>query len=310
MKEWKNIYFRRLKEIVPPEYIDQVIESHGAPFEPCIRINTLKTSEEHVLNTLHAMGIESLRVSPLPDAWRLTGVDLKALSETELIKQGYIYIQNPSSILCSVLLNPQPHERVLDMCAAPGSKATHLAALMKNQGEIICIEHIRKRYYKLKALAQLMGTKIVRPRLLDARRYKSNKLFDRVLLDAPCSSEGRIRTYDKKTFLYWSLRKIKEMRRKQRGLILNAGRLVRPGGTLVYATCTFSVEENEEVIDWFLRKTAYNFTVEPSALKQVASYPALCSWQDKKFDPNISHCLRILPNNLWGAFFIAQLKKI
>ena len=91
---------------------------------------------------------------------------------------------------------------------------------------------------------------------MDGRRFRvKEQLFDRILVDAPCSSEGRFKYDNPKSYAYWNLRKIKEMAHKQKGLLLNASRLLKPGGVLVYSTCTFAQEENEEVVDWFAKKS-------------------------------------------------------
>ena len=104
----------------------------------------------------------------------------------------------------------------------------------------------------------------------DGRRLRAHDgLYDRILVDAPCSCEGRFIINEPKSFAYWSVRKIKEMSHKQKGLLLNASRLLGPGGILVYATCTFAPEENEEVVDWFLRKTDGRFELTPIRIDGV-----------------------------------------
>ena len=133
--------------------------------------------------------------------------------------------------------------------------------------------------------------------------------FDKILVDAPCSSEGRFKIADKKTFAYWSLRKIKEMVHKQRGLLLNASRLLKPGGTLVYSTCTFAPEENEGVVNWLLKKTAGALKVEPVLLDDVVSYPAVEEWEGKIFNPAVRNCFRVLPTSEMEGFFITKIVK-
>jgi len=184
-------FIRRLQEILPKSLISDILCTFDQKREPFIRTNFLRPEGGH---------------------------------------RGREYIQGLSSQLVSLILDPQPEERILDLCAAPGSKTSHMAALMNNTGEIVAVECVRSRMYKLKSVLTLLGVTNTKCILRDGRLFKSEELFDRILVDAPCSSEGRFCLKDPKTLKYWSLRKIREMRRKQRGLLHQATRLIRPGG--------------------------------------------------------------------------------
>ena len=174
------------------------------------------------------------------------------------------------------------------MCG-PGSKVSQTAAMMHNEGRLICVETIPNRYYKLRAVARLLGAENIDFILKDGRRFRPREdLFDKILVDAPCSTEGRFHTANKKSWRFWSGRKIKEMVRKQKGLLLTASRLLTPGGILVYATCTFAPEENETVIDWLLRKTEGTLNIIPVPLPaDIGVYPALREWKGKTFHDQI-----------------------
>lgn len=273
---------------------------------PAVRVNTLKTNKATIIRLLNERAIPFQEVSWDPSALVLE----TAQGLDDVIKEGRLYIQGLSSMVPALVLDPRPGERVLDLCAAPGSKTTQMAALMENTGEITAVESVKDRFYKLRSVVALLGAENVRLKFSDGRKFRDRELFDRVLVDAPCSSEGRFTTQDKKSFAFWSPRKIKEMAHKQRGLLLNASRLLRPGGTLVYSTCTFAPEENEGAVDWLLKKTDENLSVEPVNLPGVAVYPTLIGWEKKTFNPQVRHCCRILPTPAAEGFFVAKFSRV
>lgn len=303
-------FLERLKDILPPENFDSVASCFSCRPVISVRINTLKISIKKAVDVLKKSGITFRQVPWFKTALVLEGVTPEAFGQMNLVQEGMLYRQGLSSMLPVVVLSPQPEEKVLDMCAAPGSKTTQMAAMMQNQGQIEAVEVVRNRFYKLKSVLSLMGAENVVPRLMDARRYRAREgLFDKILVDAPCSSEGRFDPNNPKTYRYWSLRKIKEMAHKQKGLLLNATRLLAPGGVLVYSTCTFSPEENEGVVSWLLRKAQGALEVEKVEVDGIASYPAKCCWQKKEFNPRVEKCLRVLPDDLMEGFFVAKIVK-
>jgi len=303
-------FLERLKKVIPQGRYTCVLESFSAPKKNIVRVNTLRAGKEEVLRTLREKNIAFEEVPGIAEALILEGLSAQEFEEIRLEKEGVLYRQGISSQMAVVVLDPQPDELILDMCAAPGSKATQIAARMDNQGELVCLERVRGRYYKLKNVVGLMGAANTSCHLMDARRFRAGgRLFDKILVDAPCSSEGRFQADEPKTYAYWSLRKIKEMARKQRGLLFSASRLLRPEGTLVYSTCTFAPEENEGVINWLLKKTGDSLELEDIFLEGVERYPAITGWEGKGFNPNVQRCFRVLPKEDTEGFFIAKLKK-
>ncbi|MBN1870011.1 MAG: RsmB/NOP family class I SAM-dependent RNA methyltransferase [Candidatus Omnitrophica bacterium] len=304
------LFLERLKDIVPATEYSRVLESFSFPRPLSARINTLKATKEDVLSNLKERNISIKEVSWMDEALVLEGLSVDEFRRMDLESKGIIYRQGLSSMLPVLTLDPQPGESVLDMCAAPGSKATHIAARMENQGQLVCIEAIRSRYYKLKNVALLMGAKNISFSLMDARRFRPRgRLFDRILVDAPCSSEGRFDANDPETFAYWSPRKINEMAHKQKGLLLAAGRLLKPGGILVYSTCTFAPEENEGVVDWLLKKTGGWLEAEKIHISDVRTYPAITEWKERPFHSQVKWGLRVLPGLNMEGFFVAKFKK-
>ena len=303
------LFLERLKRILG-EDLYSLYGIKGFEYDKLVtvRINLLKISIKEIEEILKNLGIAFRPVSWYPQALVLENITSQELGQTGLLDKGFLYSQALSSLLPVFILDPKPGERVLDLCAAPGSKTTQIAALMNNEGQIVAVENIRGRFYKLKSVLSLLGAEIVNVKMMDGRRYRDTEGFDKILVDAPCSSEGRFKTADKKSYAYWSLRKIKEMVHKQRGLLLSASRLIRPGGTLVYSTCTFAPEENEGVINWFLKKSGGAFKVEPIALDEVVRYPAVGEWEERIYDPDVKNCF--LPTKEMEGFFIAKLVKI
>lgn len=272
------------------------------------RINTLKTSRQEAWDQLNLMSISFQVLDWYLDAFIVSTDDAKRLLQSSLAEEGKIYAQGLESMLSVWVLDPKPNEKILDLCAAPGSKTSQIAAWMNNEGDITANEPITQRFFRLKSVLELTGSKAQLKRQ-DGRYFRSSELYDRVLVDAPCSSEGRFVLDDPKSFAYWSLRKIQEMAHKQKGLLLNAGRLLKPGGVLVYSTCTFAPEENEAVVDWFLRKSQDEFYLEPMELPFVKRYHLTSIWGRKEFDHDLSPCLRIFPNEFMEGFFIARFRR-
>ena len=309
-----ELFVERLRSIVPPERFDGVLGSFSAPQAVGFRINRLKGSEDAALDELRSVGLSPEAVSAVPGAFAVPAEQRPQLLNSEPASRDAIYIQNVSSQLPPLILDPQPGERVLDLCAAPGSKTRQLACLMQDEGEIVAVEKVRKRFYKLKANVARQGSTIVRPVLGSGTAYwhREPEAFDRVMVDAPCSTEGRFRTDDPETTRYWSRRKIKEMQAKQRRLLFAGIQALKPGGTLVYSTCTFAPEENEAVLHKALRTFGDAVELVDARLDDLvgdAAQPGLLGWNDRVFNPHVSKARRVLPDGTFEAFFVACFTK-
>ena len=214
---------------------------------------------------------------------------------------GRIYVVNPSSVLAVAALGPRPGETVLDLAAAPGGKTLMAAARMRNAGSITAVDPIRSRYYRMRANLERCGATIVRCRLDDGRNMGRHlpATFDRVLLDAPCSSEARFRAGVPATFAHWSPRKVRETTRKQRGLIRAAFACLKPGGTLVYCTCSFGRKENEGIVEYLMKR-------EPAARISPLAWPELTG----AGAGGIEGTVRIRPDPVFDGFYVARLTKL
>jgi 16S rRNA (cytosine1407-C5)-methyltransferase len=182
---------------------------------------------------------------------------------------------------------------------------------MENRGTLSAVEPIRQRMYRLADNLKRGGVTIARTYLMDGRQVgrKTPDRFHRVLLDAPCSSEARIRWNDPESYRYWSVRKVNEQARKQRGLLLAALQATRPGGRVLYCTCSFAPEENEAIVDHALRNFLPGTRLVDLQLPRVTHRPGLTDWQGEHFVDEIQCCRRILPSQETDGFFLALLER-
>ncbi len=198
-----------------------------------------------------------------------------------------------------------------DCPAAPGSKTTQMACPMKGVGRIVANDNNRVRFFILKANVEGQGVPNVELSLQYGEAFgrKQPQRFDRVLLDAPCSAEGRFLVCDPKSFRFWKVPKVREMARKQKKLLFSAVGALKPGGILVYSTCTYAPEENEEVLSWALEKFGSALELEPVQLSVRNQMPGLSGWEGKAFHPSLRRAVRILPNDRMEGFFVARVRK-
>ncbi|MEK7571227.1 MAG: RsmB/NOP family class I SAM-dependent RNA methyltransferase [Patescibacteria group bacterium] len=302
----------RLSELLPSQNDALLLHAFANKPLPAFRANTLKISTEKLPIRLENQGFLLKQLPWYPDAFVLQNKSVRELTETKEYEQGLLYIQNLSSMIPALVLTPQPNQKILDLCASPGSKTTQLADRMKNRGEIIANDLSRKRLFKLrdnlKAYGVTNATITNIPGQFIWKKYP--EYFDRVLVDVPCSMEGRINVNDPKSYQDWSLKKIKELSNRQKYLLRSAVLATKPGGTVVYSTCTLAPEENEEVIDWVLEKEKGNIALQPIAIPHLQLASGIPSWQKKTFHPEVVKTSRIYPSQEMEGFFIAKIKKV
>jgi len=304
-------FAQRLRQIVPRERFADCWSSFKHPMATAFRINSLGGQAEDVAAELTNAGLELQPLTWKADAFTVPNDQRRALTESTACAEGRIYIQNPSSMIPPIALDPQPGEEVLDLAAAPGGKTLHIAALMENRGRIGAVEVVRNRFFRLRDTLERGGAQIVQTYLKDGTRVwrQCPERFDRVLLDAPCSGEGLFQLDQPQSFAYWSKKKIAEMVRKQRRLLYSAVRSLRPGGTLVYSTCTFAPEENEAVVQHALEQFGNALAVEEVNIYLDTMQPGLSEWQGTAFSPTLRAARRIVPDGIMEGFFICKLYK-
>lgn len=304
-------FLERLSEILTPEDYLSCLPGFSDEVSTSFRVNTLKTTVPVVLKELAGLSISVENVSWCSEAFIVAPVQREQLIASSLFKEGRIYIQNLSSMIAPTLLDPKPGEEVLDLAAAPGGKTSMIAAMMNNQGRVAAVESVKGRFFKLRRNLDLQGVELVECYLKDGRSVgrKCPERFDRVLLDAPCSSESRFHLSKPESYSYWSEKKIKEAQRKQKQLLYSAMQSVKPGGLVLYSTCSFAPEENEEVVNQLLKKFPDQISIEPIALNLENFRQGLTGWRKKKYHSDLIGTVRVLPTSSMKGFYLAMLRK-
>lgn len=263
----------------------------------CLRTNTLRVTREQLLAELKAGGAEAEA-----SAWTPEGVILRshgALDKLAPLQEGRAQVQDESSMLVAHVAAPQPGEFILDCCSAPGGKTTHMAALMQDQGRIVAGDIYEHKLARIEENVQRLGISIVETQLLDAREAgrKFSGQADRVLVDAPCSGLGVLR---RKPDARWHKRpeELRLLPQLQMDILRSAAEAVRPGGVLVYSTCTIEPEENQAVVEAFLQES-----------------PEFCLEQTGSFLPKAGKhkqemLVQLLPHvDGTDGFFIARMRR-
>lgn len=231
---------------------------------------------------------------------------------------GLLQIQEQASMLAGHLLDAQAGECVLDLCAAPGSKTAQIALQMHNQGELVAND---RSYQRLRALGQIikrLGLMNVSCTQYDGVNYPAPaNYFDRVLVDAPCSCQGTTRKrWQRLPAQFESAQQSQKLAQVQRALLHKAVQLCKPGGRIIYSTCTYAPEENEAVVDWVLGQFPQALEIQNIHIPGIQHSPGLTSWlapetqSQHSFSAELKHSMRLWPQqNNSGGFYIAMLRK-
>ncbi|MFX0162355.1 MAG: 16S rRNA (cytosine(967)-C(5))-methyltransferase RsmB [Candidatus Hodarchaeota archaeon] len=269
------------------------IMSHlGKPPKRTIRVNTLKISPNKFLEMDHGIQLEK---TPLPDVFNVVKTKLP-LPRVKGYKEGLFFIQDFASTIVSHVLNPEPEDDVLDACAAPGGKTTHIAQLMQNRGRIVAIDIRKRRALELHKKLKLFDVKNTSLIIADSKMLPFNTTFDKVLLDPPCTGSG---TIGSRPETKWRLTKrhTKWISKLQIKLLNQVSKAVKSGGTLVYSTCSIIKNENEDIIEKFLQNHP-DFYLEKT--EPFLGEPAI----------NMPEAQRLLPDKInCEGFFIAKIVK-
>ena len=309
------------------------------------RMNFLKWDGIDVLQEFSEKWITAEPFDGIPWTYTFERTHEYAIKGSRAFYDGKIYLQSIASMIPVLALDPKPNEMILDICAAPGSKTTQMTMMMHNTGKIVAIEQNQIRFDKLMHNTVLQGATNIEGVKLDAKKYltwdfeitgdeihKKGKyakyiepkyqkftdsverkipIFDRILLDAPCSAEGRILISNEKSYGFWSIENIEAKSALQYELLTLAVASLVSGGILVYSTCTLAPEENEGVIARALAEHK-DLKLQPIMLGLSGSpwwTTGLSKWNGENYPEDMTKTVRILPSGETEGFFIAKIVK-
>lgn len=307
LKEKDRIEYLSVKFSHPRWYVEYVIDllgyenavrlllSNNRPQRYYVRVNPLKTDIDKLAEYLEAHGVRTAR-TPIDDVLKILEYETP-ITRLDWYKEGYFVIQDLASAYVAHVLAPEKGERVLDLAAAPGSKTFHVAHLMENTGEIVAVDYSLERLQKMKAKMKVLGVKNVKLVHADGMKFKDKEPFDKIILDAPCSSSGTYRQFPEVKWRF-DEKKIKKVIQVQKAMIRNAYKNLREDGEMTYSTCSIRVDENEENIKYAINKVGF----------ELVDYPF--SWGEKGFTEIGDKVFRSFTHlHDCNSFFIAKLKK-
>ena len=250
---------RRLADQFDTDDARRICEANNEVPRTFVRVNTLRARREDLICALQSEGVVCGPCTFSPEGIEVMYAPIP-IAETDALRKGLLYIQDEASQLISRILAPEPGGQVLDLCAAPGGKATHIAQLMEDRGLIVAVDINPRKLRSLERTTKRMGVTSVRAMAADGTGglpFGPEPVFDAILVDAPCSGIGTLRRNPERK---WRLRPedIVGLAGLQQRLLLCAARWLKPAGVLVYSTCTLFREENDLVVEAFLAKGGFD----------------------------------------------------
>ena len=281
------------------ELAEKILDGYNKKRKVTLRVNTIKSSCEEVRDKLSEANIEYEEVSWYKDALIIKNADENDIRKLDMYENGEIYLQSLSSMLPPLLLEPKRGENILDMAAAPGSKTTQIAALTNNDSMITACEMNSVRSERLKYNLEKQGVTCAYVMVTDSRRLDDFFSFDKILLDAPCSGSGTIYEEDEKLEKTFTQKLVSKSSETQLALLKKAIKLLKPGGEIIYSTCSILECENEQIVQKALKGT--NAEIVPIDFENLKDIPYLLT--------KLSGTMCVCPNELFEGFFIAKIKK-
>ena len=267
--------------------------------------------DSEVRSDCASVGIELDAVPWTDGAYRVRAGDRLALQGTDHAKRGAVFIQSLSSMAAVEALDVQPGLHVLDLCAAPGGKTAMIALRQDGKGVLLANDRSRSRLGRLRTVLKQHGVSHAELSCNSGESFGGThaSCFDRVLVDAPCSGEGMFTGGDAVAWSDWSIARIRRLAKQQERLLVAGLRCLRPGGVLVYSTCTYAPEENECVLQRVLSKIDVDVDIEelPDAIPQGRT--GLEAWESVEFDRSITRSRRLIPDGWCTGFFLARFRR-
>jgi 16S rRNA (cytosine1407-C5)-methyltransferase len=318
--KFPTAFVDRIKKILPEAEWESFFETCTEPMPKTIR-EVFDTNPANTKAAASFLTNESWDLKPaaeIPDAYFIDRTDRTvSLGKTMEHYTGKMYIASLSSLLSAYLLNAQPGEKILDLCAAPGSKTTLLAEKVGPKGLVVANELSNSRIKKLASNLDRLGlTNTVITNNDGARMHLFlEQEFDRILVDAPCSSEGYGRKSSDFFRIKWNEKSIYQCSKLQKQLVESAFSMLRPDGVMIYSTCTTAPEENEAVVQHLLDTFGDKAEIVPIAIPGIPHRRGLSSWNNQNFSPEITNnVIRLYPhlrNEGWNSecFFVCKIYK-
>lgn len=284
--------------------VRRIVDGCDARRASTLRANTILSTRDEVAVALDAAGVSHRAVPWYADAFIIEDAGERALWDLPIYEEGKIYLQSLSSMLPPLVLGAAPGLDILDMCAAPGGKTTQLAAIGGSGVRITACEMHAPRADKLEYNLRKQGAKNVVVMRTDARRLDEFFRFDRILVDAPCSGSGTLRTRDPKLHARFTEALVQKSVKAQKALLTKALELLKPGGEMVYSTCSVLACENEDIVRACLKVVGKRgvFEVEPIELPGAEGLPLLPT--------ELEGTLCVCPTELYEGFFVAKIKRV
>ena len=285
---------------------DAFLAACERPLPSVVRVNTIKVDPARARRALDEEGID---YEPVDWHDHLLRLPEASPGTNWPYFHGWLHGQEEVSAVPALALDPQPGEKIWDSCAAPGSKTTQLSALMDDRGLVVGNDNNLGRLSSLRHNAERLGVTNLVVTKQDGRNYSLKPFgfeeFDRAIVDAPCSCEGTIRK-NPTTLEEWTLEHVHSVAAVQKGILSRAVQATKPGGTVVYSTCTFAPEENEAVVDHVLETEDCEVVAFDLPLDSVSG---VTEWEGDSYDPSVIDTHRIYPHlNDTGGFYCAKLE--
>ena len=298
-------FITELNNTFNPRIVDKILSGMLEKRYTTLRVNSIKYNIEELKKYFDNIGIKYETVAWYDDALIILNSNESQIQSLEIYKNGFIYMQSLSSMLPPLVLKPKENERVLDLTAAPGSKTTQMAGLMNNKGYILANELDKIRCDKLRFNIKMQGATIceVQNGRGEEIGEKYPNEFDKVLLDTPCSGEGRFVLQDEKSYKAWSTKEVENLTKTQKGLFASAYKALKLGGEMVYSTCTLNKFENEEVLNWAFNQ--FNMEIVKIEIELKNTLKGIT----KGYNNELKNAIRVLPTKEQEGFFVAKLIK-